>query len=122
MKRVVLHLIIGIALMMIGFVGGSFYQDAKVGYHFKVIEKKTYESAVGTIQWIHGTESIGRGFLDPDTTMIILGDRTIYKAKRDFQESSPFVQDVKINGNSIEWTDGISHFHLTVSDEKLTRQ
>jgi hypothetical protein len=118
MKRGLLQVIIGIALLLIGFVGGSFYQDARVGYHFNVIEEKTYEAPMGMIRWVHGMESIGTPFLDPDTTMITVDDRVIYKAKREFQESSPFVKDVKVNGNVIEWKDGISRFQLTISEEE----
>ena len=108
--------VIGIGLLVIGFVVGAFYQDAKAGYHLKVIEQKEYASSAGTIRWIHATESIGRAALDPGTTMIVCGDRTIYKAQREFQESSPFADKLKVNGNVIEWEDGVSRFHLTITE------
>jgi len=107
-----------VGLLAIGFMAGSFYQDAKVGYHFKVIAEKEYPSAIGIVRWIHASESVGADVLAPDTTMIVCGDRTIYKAKREFQESSPFAADLKVSGNVIEWDDGISKFELTVSDKK----
>ena len=108
--------LIGIGLLVIGFVAGAFYQDGKTGYHFEVIEQKEYASSMGTILWVHATESIGRAFLDPGITMIVCGDRTIYKAQREFQESSPFADKVKVNGNVIEWEDGVSRFHLTITE------
>ena len=113
--------VIGIGLLVIGFVVGAFYQDAMAGYHFKVIEQKEYASSVGAIRWIHATESIGSAFLNPDTTMIVCGDRKIYKAQREFQESSPFADKIKVNGNVIEWEDGVSRFHLTISEMETAK-
>jgi hypothetical protein len=109
---------IGVGLSVVGFIAGCLFQDARGGYHFKIIEENAFQSSVDTVRWIHATEAIGMPVLDGGTTMIVCGDRTVYKAKREFQEDSPFAKNVKVNGNVIEWDDGVSHFQLTIVDAK----
>ena len=58
-------------------------------------------------------------FLDTEKTMISMGNRTIYKAQRDFQESAPHARNIETTGNSIAWEDGDYRYHLTV--ETMTK-
>jgi hypothetical protein len=47
--------------------------------------------------------------------MITVGDRTIYKAQRDFQENAPSARNIKVSGNSITWDDGDDLYQLTIT-------
>lgn len=60
------------------------------------------------------TESIGVPFLQPETTTLQYRGRILYKAQRGFQESTPFTQDVRTDGDSVSWHDGELKFRLTV--------
>ena len=97
-----------------GFIGGRAFERMKSGYHVNVLSKKVYESAVGRVEWSHISESFGAANLNPDTTMIKFEDRIVYKAQREFQETSPFVDDVTVSDNNVRWNDGEFQFSLTV--------
>lgn len=60
-------------------------------------------------------ESVGTPFLDPEKTMISMGNRTLYKAQRDFQENDPHARNLEVSDNIISWEDGDYQYHLTVT-------
>jgi len=115
MKRVQTSLLIGGSMLIVGFIAGRVLQHAKTGYHYKVLEQKQYSSALGPIEWSCVSESIGMPFLHPGTTIIKFGNRTIYKAQRDFQESSPYARHITTLSNSITWDDGDFQYRLVVT-------
>src|SRR4051812_15510215 len=93
MKRVLMLTAVGGVMLIVGFFSGRAFQDAKSGYHYRVLEQKDYNSELGPIQWICVLESIGSPLLDTGTTIIKVGNRTIYKAQRDFQEDAPYARN-----------------------------
>ncbi|MCB1078991.1 MAG: hypothetical protein KDM64_14310 [Verrucomicrobiae bacterium] len=84
------------------------------GYRYQVRESKDYETPFGPVRWSYVTESVGLPILDPGTTVIELDGRTIFKAKRGFQEASPFAKNLTINGDQIFWEDGDYAFTLSL--------
>ena len=71
---------------------------------------------MGSVHWSLITESIGTPFLDPGTTLIKWNGRTIYKAQRDFQESTPVATNLKTSDSAIEWDDGEYHYKLAITE------
>ena len=119
MKRVFIFVAVGGMILVIGFLSGRAFQHAKTGYHYELLEQKEYASELGPIQWTCFLESVGMPFLDPEKTMISLGNRTIYKAQRDFQENDPHARNIITSSNSIAWEDGNFRYHLKV--EPMTK-
>jgi hypothetical protein len=112
MQRRLLMAVFGIVLLGAGFVGGRLYQHVKTGYHFVVRSEREFESPIGTVEWSLVTETVGMPVHDPGATMIKWRERTLYKAKRDFQEKAPLA-----GGNDfIDWDDGEYHYHLTIAE------
>jgi hypothetical protein len=114
MKKPIAFTIAGVALVTAGFVAGRVFQHLRSGYHYEIREEKTYPWKPGGIRWRYVTESVGLPFLDPGTTILEFNERTIYKAKRGFQESVPFAGNVKTSDNGVEWDDGEYRFRLSV--------
>ena len=90
------------------------------GYHYELRSEKHVPYAEGTVAIKYVTETMGLPFLDPGTSIITLeqesgGETTIYKARRIFKESYPFVSDVKVNGDEFEWNDGDKQYHLHIT-------
>jgi hypothetical protein len=90
------------------------------GYHYELRSEKRVPYGEGTVAIKYVTESMGLPFLDPGTSIVTLesgsgSEITIYKARRVFQEASPFVDDVKVTGDVIEWSDGRKQYHLRIS-------
>ena len=73
---------------------------------------------MGTVEWKCVTESVGMPFLDPGTTIIDFKGRTIFKARRIFQENYPYARNVQVTNDTIAWDDGELKYHLIV--EPLT--
>jgi hypothetical protein len=71
---------------------------------------------MGPVEWKYVTESAGLPFLDPGTTVIEFQGRTIYKARRGFQEDSPFAQNIQASNGCIEWDDGEFQFRLAIDE------
>ena len=109
---------VGLALLVIGFVGGRLFQDAKTGVHYKVVEEKRYGSANDPVFWKSVSESIGTPLLDAGTILLEYRGRTIYKAQRLFQENNPVAGNVSVSDQHITWDDGELRFHLTVEEMK----
>ena len=118
MKRFLIYSVLGAALVVAGFLVGSQYQYLKSGYHFEVLEEKSFQSSLGKVKWSCVIESVGMPFLDPGTTIIKLEDRTIYKAQRYFQEDCPYARNIQTHDNVIAWEDGEFKYSLIV--EPLT--
>lgn len=102
----------GLVILIIGFAGGRFFQQAKSGYHYEVRDAREYESPSGTVRWSYVTESAGTPLLDSGTTIIEVDGRTIYKAGRGFQESSPFAKNINVSQDMISWDDGDFRYDL----------
>ena len=117
MKRII-YFIVGSVLLIAGFMIGRAYQKAATGYHYNLLERKEYASDLGPIEWTCFMESVGVPFLESEKTMINMGNRTIYKAQRDFQADAPSAENIKTSGNSITWDDGDYFYHLTVEEMK----
>ena len=116
--RRIIYVLTGTALLFAGFMMGRAFNNAAHGYHYRVLETKEYASDLGPIEWTHFFESEGTPFMDLDKTMLTMGNRTIYKAQRDFQEDAPYARNIKTSGNSITWDDGDYAYHLTVGEIK----
>lgn len=114
MKRALIFVAGGGLLFLVGFFSGRAFQHTATGYHYRLLEQKEYASSLGPIQWSCFLESVGAPFLDPEKTMITLGNRTIYKAQRDFQDDDPRARNIEVSGDSIKWADGDFRYHLTV--------
>ncbi len=61
-------------------------------------------------------------FLDSGTSILEFDGRTIYKAKRAFQESSPYARNITAAQDGIAWDDGEYHFDLTIKRMKAGEQ
>jgi hypothetical protein len=114
MKRAFNFITFGGVMLAIGFVAGAFYQNARSGYKYRLLEEKDYSSPLGSVKWSCFTETVGFPFLDPEKTMITVENRTVYKAQRNFQEATPRAQHIKTSGNLIAWEDGEYRYHLTM--------
>ncbi len=117
MKRLLTTVAIGALLLVTGFVAGRLFQSANSGYYFEIRDSKDYDSVLGNFHWSYVTESFGLPVLDPGTTIIDFEGRTLYKAKRVFQENAPYAQNIAISETGIEWDDGDFSFNLII--EKL---
>lgn len=115
MRRKLTLTAIGLALVAFGFGSGVIIQHTRSGFHYEVRDTEEYSSPVGPVRWSYVTESVGISLLDPGTTILEFDDRTIYKAKRGFQESSPYARNVIPTENGIAWEDGDYHFNLTIT-------
>ena len=110
----------GVLILIVGFLAGRLFQHSKSGYHFEIRDEKKFESPLGTFRWRYITESVGTELIDPGTTVLEFEDKTIYKAKRYWQEGVPFAGNIKAKGNSVDWNDGEYRFHLTIEKEDQT--
>ena len=122
MKCPLIFAFVALALLATGFVSGRFFQHAQSGYHYEVRDTKEYASPVGLVRWSYVTEYVGISFLDPGTTILEIDGRTIYKAKRAFQETTPFARNVNVSQNKISWDDGEFSFDLTLHRMKTGEQ
>lgn len=122
MKRKSAYTLVGLALLSIGFASGRFVEQCHSGYHYDIRDTKDFDSPMGLVRWSYVTESIGTPFLDPGTTTLEIDGRTIYKAKRDFQESAPYAKNITTSKDRISWDDGDFHFDLTLQRLKAADQ
>ena len=93
-------------LLFVGFAAGAIWQDGKNGFHQSLVAETVFDSSIGAVHWKHISESIGYQSIQPSLTMIEFGDRIIYKARGDFQESVPFAKILSVTNNTIVWDDG----------------
>jgi hypothetical protein len=113
--------------IMFALVGAfSFLLGSAIEYcrntHRKVHSSKSFPFDGGEIHLTYFTEWNGLPFLDTNSSSLSIsgttfGDAvTIYEAQRIFQENYPQVNDVRIDGHTISWTDGRASFALSVSE------
>ena len=122
MKRKIILAVIGLALLAAAFFAGRFVQHSNSGYHYEVRDTKDYDSPAGPIRWSYVIESVGIPFLDPGTTILEVDGRTIYKAKRAFQESSPYARNISATQDGIAWDDGEFRYDLKIHRMKTGEQ
>jgi len=122
MKRKITMAVVGLVLLAIGFSIGLFVQHNRTGYHYEVRDSKDYSSPIGPIRWSYVTESVGMPFLDSGTTILEVDERTIYKAERGFQESSPYARNIIATQDGIAWDDGYYHYNLRMKRMKSGEQ
>ena len=122
MKRKITVATTALALLAIGFAIGLFVQHNRTGYHYEVRDTKEYSSPVGPVRWSYVSESIGMPFLDSGTTILEVDGRTIYKAERAFQESSPYARNIIAVQDGIVWDDGDYQYNLTMKRMKTGEQ
>src|SRR4051812_35228026 len=80
-----------VTLLTVGFFAGRGCQHMKNGYHYSVIDEKSYPFGEGAIRLCHFFEYIGFSIMETDKTLIEFnssnhGKITLYKAQRCFQE------------------------------------
>ena len=112
MKKRILKSIMLLVVIVVAFMAGLWVEDAKRGYHYKVLEESEVKSELGPINWKSVIEYVGLPFLEPETTVIEVDGRIIYKARRGFQERYPVAQNVRVNDGLIEWDDREYSFSL----------
>lgn len=123
MKLTIILTILSVIMLIAGFFGGRTFENSRNGYHYKFLEGKEYQSELGPIEWSSFVESVGTPFaLQPEMTMISMGNRTIYKAQRDFQENIPYAANIVTSNNFISWDDGDFHYLLKVDQLKNEKQ
>ncbi len=111
-------LVFGLALLGVGFVAGRFIERIGSGYHYEVRETKVYDSSLGEVRWSYVSESVGMLLIDTGTTIIEFDGRTIYKARRAWQESAPYARNIATTQGHISWEDGDYRYDLAV--QKIT--
>lgn len=115
-RRLVLFTTSLITFIM-GCLMGSAVQHGKTGWHYQIRDSKVIHTDLGPVQWSYVTESVGLPFMDTGTTVVEWNGRTLYKAKRGFQENYPFADNVRPSKNAIEWEDGKHSYHLTIEEK-----
>ncbi|MCX6997820.1 MAG: hypothetical protein NTV49_12225 [Kiritimatiellaeota bacterium] len=121
MKRKIIIGLLFVLVFALGIYVGKFAQHAKTGYHYQLLKADSFPFLDGEVALSYAFESIGMPFLMTETSMLTVKTKpgltpiTIYKARRIFQESSPYIEDVKTATNQITWRDGISTYALTVT-------
>jgi hypothetical protein len=96
--------------------------------HRKVHSSKSFPFDDGEILLTYFTEWAGLPFLDTNSSSLTISGTsfghavTIYEAQRIFQEDYPQVNDMKIDGHTISWTDGRASFVLEISGHEAKNQ
>ena len=119
MRRALIRTTVVLAVFFIGYGVGGYIQHQKTGYFYEIRDETAYTSSFGPVKMRYVTETVGMPFLDPGTSTIVLEDPsglelTIYKARRVFQESYPYIKDVIVNDNEIRWDDGCYAYALNI--------
>jgi hypothetical protein len=113
-------IIVGLVLIATTFMAGRWFERAKSGYHYEILEDKQIASPLGPIHLRIVTESVGFPFLNPGTTLIEIDERLIYKARRIFQENHPVADNLKVHDGLIEWDDGQYSYSLKMQKMQPT--
>ncbi len=106
------------AFLAMVFMSGALVHYFYYGNYYEIIAEKTYASEIGPIQYRYVIETVGVPFLDPGTSILEYQGRTIYKARRMFQESHPVAAHIGVTNRQIIWDDGELKFQLTVEPMK----
>lgn len=110
---------ISVLALVIAFKAGRWAENNERGYFYEVRTEKKTPFLEGHIWCRYVTESFGSSLFDSGTSVLTLEypmrrPITIYKAERIFQESYRYVAEVTINGNRVEWQDGVNQHVLEV--------
>jgi hypothetical protein len=119
MKNRGIVVLIGLALSSIAFMVGRWSERMQHGYAYKVNREKVVEFQVAPIYVRQVMEHVGISPMETETSVIEVDERTVYKAKRIFQENAPYVENVKVNNGLIEWDDGEYEFSLKMQKVPL---
>lgn len=107
-----------IALVIcLSFVAGRYFEHFPNGHWYEVRHQQDYETNHGHLHLLYVTDTHGIPSLDPGDFVISLQstsgyDIKLYQAKRGFQESTPIVDKVDIDGDQLKWTDGLYRYTL----------
>ena len=94
-------------------LNGSYYKEHK-------IEEITFQN--GKIKKVYGIDEYGLPFMHPGSDWIefIPNDGsehvTLFRIDRAFQESKPYLDKMKPEGNSLTWEDGYRKYSLSISE------
>lgn len=99
------------------FFAGMAIERWSRGRWYEVHDQKEYSAASGKVVLKHITDTQGFPFLDPGDSAVSFKDESgletkLYQSKRTFQENYQWVDEIKVDGDAIEWSDGIYHFSL----------
>ena len=117
MRRAIIWTLVLAATFVAGLKIGGYVQHQKTGYAYRIRSEKSYASTNGTVHLEYATESVGIPFLDPGTSTIVLREPSgleaiLYKARRGFQESYPYPEELVVANNQIRWDDGWHYYTL----------
>ncbi len=118
-RRAAIWIALIAAALAVGLKIGEFLQHQKSGYFYEIRNEKDYSTAIGRIVLRNVTESVGMPLLDPGTSTIVFEEPsglelTVYKARRIFQESYPYVDSIDVRSDRIRWDDGCYVYTLTI--------
>jgi hypothetical protein len=119
MKQTLVWTLVIVLAVCAAFWFGRRFERFKAGHFYEIRSEKTVPFGDKELHIQYVTESIGTPFLDPGTSVLTIREVgsvpiTIYKAKRGFQESSPYVSDASIKDNAISWDDGLYQYELKI--------
>ncbi len=100
------------------FFAGRFYQNIRNGYDLKEVSRKNHEFKLGQLSETEAFETIGFGFMTPQSTILEFEGRTLFKAAPFFQESVPVFSKFEIKDNELKWTDGEFDYQLVIEQKK----
>ena len=102
----------------------AFYAGRRVehylnGHSYQVHDAQSYNAGAGSIHLRHVTDTQGPPFLDTGSSVISLQNEegtevTLYQSRRVFQESWPWVAHLQINGDHLQWQDGMYQYSLQI--------
>jgi hypothetical protein len=111
-------IIVGLGLTVGMFFVGRLYQNLQNGYALKEMSRKSYPFQFGQLHHIEAFQSIGFGFMTPQSSFLEFEGRTLFKAAPFFQEGIPVFADLKIDANILNWTDGEYDYQLKIQKKK----
>lgn len=103
-------------MLIVGIVLGGILQHWRSGYHFEIREEQNIISDLGVLRLTSFHESVGFSIMDTGSSSLEFDGRTIFKARRTFQENYPIAQNVEVFENVIRWNDGWYEFALKVEE------
>ena len=109
---------VGFGLTVGSFFVGRLYQNLQNGYALKEVSRESYPFQFGQLHHIEAFESIGFGFMAPQSSFLEFEGRTLFKAAPFFQEGIPVFANLKIDANILNWTDGEYDYQLKIQNKK----
>lgn len=111
-------IIIGLGLTVGSFSIGRLYQNLQNGYELKEVSRTIYHFQFGQLHHVEAFETIGFGFMTPQSSILEFEGRTLFKAAPFFQEGIPIFANLKIEGSVLNWTDGEYDYQLNIQKKK----